>query len=155
MVSRSIRARSKSCRLSEYFSGREREQLRAKGGYLRASVFSSGFLQCLPCLTNLCLQFIISVRIIGVATDFNGYLSKRPQSSVFERLRKHKKLRWRNHTMTGRSFMARLLLAGLCLFLGAAAPVFADDWKPIDPAHLAMKGPAVEKDADAEVIFWE
>ncbi|HWP44352.1 MAG TPA: DUF3857 domain-containing protein, partial [Blastocatellia bacterium] len=29
------------------------------------------------------------------------------------------------------------------------------DWKPIDPAHLAMKSPVVEKDADAEAIFWE
>ena len=30
-----------------------------------------------------------------------------------------------------------------------------EDWKPIDPAHLAMKSPIVEKDADAEAIFWE
>jgi hypothetical protein len=30
-----------------------------------------------------------------------------------------------------------------------------DDWKPLDPAHLTMKSPVVEKDADAEAIFWE
>ncbi len=30
-----------------------------------------------------------------------------------------------------------------------------DDWTPVDPAHLSMKTPIVEKDADAEVIFWE
>src|SRR5215475_7872771 len=28
-------------------------------------------------------------------------------------------------------------------------------WKPIDPAHVALKAPVVEKDADAEAIFWE
>ncbi|MBL8150218.1 MAG: DUF3857 domain-containing protein [Blastocatellia bacterium] len=32
---------------------------------------------------------------------------------------------------------------------------FATDWRPIDPAHLALKAPVVEKDADAEAIFWE
>ncbi|MEW6128665.1 MAG: DUF3857 domain-containing protein [Acidobacteriota bacterium] len=31
----------------------------------------------------------------------------------------------------------------------------AQDWRPVDPAHLAMKEPVVEKDADAEAIFWE
>ncbi|HEV2881939.1 MAG TPA: DUF3857 domain-containing protein [Pyrinomonadaceae bacterium] len=43
-------------------------------------------------------------------------------------------------------------------FAAAAAPAFAygdQDWKPIDPAHLALKSPVVEKDADAEAIFWE
>jgi hypothetical protein len=36
--------------------------------------------------------------------------------------------------------------------------VFAGDdfvWKPITPAELAAKEPLVEKDADAEAIFWE
>lgn len=37
--------------------------------------------------------------------------------------------------------------------------VFAGDtgvsWKPITPAELAMKEPSVEKEADAEAIFWE
>lgn len=38
----------------------------------------------------------------------------------------------------------------------SAAPVLArDDWKPIDPAIISQKAPAVEKDADAEAIFWE
>src|ERR671932_122529 len=44
----------------------------------------------------------------------------------------------------------------LCL---AAVPTLAgasgDDWRPVDPAELAMKTPVVEKDADAEAIFWE
>jgi hypothetical protein len=36
-------------------------------------------------------------------------------------------------------------------------PVLAgdNDWKPVDPAHLSMTSPLVEKDADAEAIFWE
>jgi uncharacterized protein DUF3857/transglutaminase superfamily protein len=52
------------------------------------------------------------------------------------------------------SFPTLLLL---CLFVAFAAPVLAsgDDWKPLDPAHLAMKAPVVESDADAEGIFWE
>jgi hypothetical protein len=33
--------------------------------------------------------------------------------------------------------------------------VKANDWKPVDPAELALKSPAVEKDADAEALFWE
>ncbi|HEV7397464.1 MAG TPA: DUF3857 domain-containing protein [Pyrinomonadaceae bacterium] len=31
----------------------------------------------------------------------------------------------------------------------------ADDWRPVDPSDLALKVPVVEKDADAEAIFWE
>lgn len=56
-------------------------------------------------------------------------------------------------------------LLGLLLFsivslisLVVPAPIVADDWKewkPIDPAQLAMKSPVVEKDADAEALFWE
>jgi len=30
-----------------------------------------------------------------------------------------------------------------------------DEWKPIDPADLALKAPVVEKDADAEALFWD
>ncbi len=47
----------------------------------------------------------------------------------------------------------------LCLILSALPVVSASGgdtlWRPIDPAHLAMKTPVVEKDADAEAIFWE
>lgn len=35
-----------------------------------------------------------------------------------------------------------------------AAAVF-EDWKPVDPAELTLKTPTVEKDADAEGLFWE
>src|ERR1044072_10003368 len=45
----------------------------------------------------------------------------------------------------------------LCLLALFATPALAsgEDWKPIDPAHLALKSSTVEKDADAEGIFWE
>src|SRR5262245_44792371 len=44
----------------------------------------------------------------------------------------------------------------LSFTLLAAIPVCAgDEWRPIDPAHMALKAPVVEKDADAEAIFWE
>jgi hypothetical protein len=48
-----------------------------------------------------------------------------------------------------------LLLSLVCFGLVFPAAAFADDWKPVDPADLALKAPKVEKDADAEAIFWE
>ena len=47
------------------------------------------------------------------------------------------------------------LFALLSLCTPAAAASDDDEWKPVDPAHLAMKSPVVERDADAEVLFWE
>jgi hypothetical protein len=55
--------------------------------------------------------------------------------------------------MTLRTVSLLALAAALAALLCAEA--FAEDWKPIDPAHLAMKSPIVQKDADAEAIFWE
>jgi hypothetical protein len=49
------------------------------------------------------------------------------------------------------------LLVFLCLVFLLPAAVWAggDDWRPIDPADLALKAAVVEKDADAEALFWE
>jgi Domain of Unknown Function with PDB structure (DUF3857)/Transglutaminase-like superfamily len=49
------------------------------------------------------------------------------------------------------------LILAFAFLLIATAPAIADDneWRPVDPAHLALKAATVEKDADAEVIFWE
>lgn len=46
-------------------------------------------------------------------------------------------------------------LFALFLLASVALPARAGDWKPVDPAELAMKEPVVEKDADAEALFWE
>jgi hypothetical protein len=35
------------------------------------------------------------------------------------------------------------------------APAHAADWLPVDPADLALKAPRLDKDADAEVMFWD
>jgi hypothetical protein len=35
------------------------------------------------------------------------------------------------------------------------ASIAFDDWRPVDPAELALKKSTVEKDADAEALFWE
>jgi len=55
--------------------------------------------------------------------------------------------------------MVRLVMRLACVVLALAPALAADeaskDWKPIDQAQLALKAPIVEKDADAEVIFWE
>jgi hypothetical protein len=53
----------------------------------------------------------------------------------------------------------RLVLCLLAIVSAFAAPAFAagndKDWKPIDPSQLALTAPTVEKDADAEALFWE
>jgi hypothetical protein len=37
----------------------------------------------------------------------------------------------------------------------STSSALAADWKPVDPAELALKAPVVEKEADAEALFWE
>jgi hypothetical protein len=51
----------------------------------------------------------------------------------------------------------RLLPLSLVCFavLFPAPCVAGDDWRPVDPADVSLKAPIVEKDADAEAIFWE
>ena len=53
----------------------------------------------------------------------------------------------------------RYLLLGLVLSLFAYFPMptraAGEDWKPVDPEHLSIKSSTVEKDADAEALFWE
>ena len=48
-----------------------------------------------------------------------------------------------------------LLAVLVCLVIGASAHPGDNDWRPIDPAELASTTPTVEKDADAEALFWE
>ena len=43
----------------------------------------------------------------------------------------------------------------LCLGLIFPIVALADDWRPLPPADLNLAAPVVEKDADAEAIFWE
>jgi len=47
-----------------------------------------------------------------------------------------------------------LLTAIVCVGL-TESYASGDEWRPIDPAELAMKSPTVDKDADAEALFWE
>ena len=48
-----------------------------------------------------------------------------------------------------------LVVCLLALVMPAPAVAAFEDWKPVDPAELALKSPMVEKDADAEGLFWE
>ena len=50
-----------------------------------------------------------------------------------------------------------LLCVAFCLvtFNAPTASAVGDEWRPLDPAELAMKTSTVEKDADAEALFWE
>ncbi|MDT5268164.1 MAG: hypothetical protein QOH49_350 [Acidobacteriota bacterium] len=59
------------------------------------------------------------------------------------------------HLRPGASGALVSLFVLLCF---ASQPVFArgdKDWKPLDPSDLSAAAPAVEKDADAEALFWE
>src|SRR5215470_5997615 len=58
------------------------------------------------------------------------------------------------HTFVSALIPTTCLLVCL-MFFAAPAQAQVQAWKPIDPAHVALKAPAVEKDADAEAIFWE
>jgi len=57
--------------------------------------------------------------------------------------------------MGHRRVLIRALLALCCMTIGTRWALAGEDWKSIDPAHLGLKAPVVEKDADAEAIFWE
>jgi hypothetical protein len=45
--------------------------------------------------------------------------------------------------------------SGLFLILALTCSAQAEEWRPINPADLAAKAAMVEKDADAEALFWE
>ena len=51
----------------------------------------------------------------------------------------------------------RLLPALGCFLLGTSftASAGGDDWRAVDPSELTLKTSTVEKDADAEALFWE
>ncbi|MEZ5344921.1 MAG: DUF3857 and transglutaminase domain-containing protein [Pyrinomonadaceae bacterium] len=49
-----------------------------------------------------------------------------------------------------------ILVVLLCLLFAASQTVLArDDWRPVSPQELSMTEGKIEKDADAEAIFWE
>ncbi|MGH9845185.1 MAG: DUF3857 domain-containing protein [Blastocatellia bacterium] len=48
-----------------------------------------------------------------------------------------------------------LLLAASVFIIPGFNAAMAQQWKPLDPAHVALKAPVVEKDADAEALLWE
>jgi hypothetical protein len=52
-------------------------------------------------------------------------------------------------------FKSLFILPCLLLLLPATVWAGGDDWRPVGLADLALKAPVVEKDADAEAIFWE
>ncbi len=57
--------------------------------------------------------------------------------------------------MKNRLSLFVILMLVCVLALNVVPEVAADDWKPVEPAHLSLKSPLVEKDADAEVLLWE
>jgi hypothetical protein len=54
------------------------------------------------------------------------------------------------------SFISILVaIVGLTLCFASPTHAAGSDWKPINKSDLDLKAPVVEKDADAEAIFWE
>jgi hypothetical protein len=47
-----------------------------------------------------------------------------------------------------------LIRTALCVVVAASAGLSAD-WKPVDPAEIALRAPKVQKDAHAEALLWE
>src|SRR5438876_11615605 len=47
-----------------------------------------------------------------------------------------------------------LVLAGTRVG-GINASAGGEEWRPVEPAELALKKPMVDPDADAEAIFWD
>ena len=50
--------------------------------------------------------------------------------------------------------LLKLLFSAFLIALSGPPAYGAIDWKPVDPAELASRTPVVEKDSDAEAIFW-
>jgi hypothetical protein len=63
------------------------------------------------------------------------------------------------HVSTRRTLklISLAVLVGLALLRtdGTNVDASGEEWRPIDPAHIALKAPTVEPDADAEAIFWD
>ena len=59
--------------------------------------------------------------------------------------------------MFSHRFLFCLFVSAVCLFPAAKESLAAGDqgWRPVDQADLSLKSPLVDKDADAEAIFWE
>lgn len=59
---------------------------------------------------------------------------------------------------TFRLIFSPILIALILAAAGAgwtSVSAGGDEWRPIDPAELALKAAIVEPDADAEAIFWD
>src|SRR5215472_15959696 len=52
-------------------------------------------------------------------------------------------------------FPALVVVSLLLLSIAPRIAIAGDDWRPIDPSDLKSTTPVVDKDADAEAIFWE
>lgn len=62
--------------------------------------------------------------------------------------------RQRNSRLILVTALGVLLLAAIRVG-GLKAAAAVEDWRPVEPAELALKKPMVEPDADAEAIFWD
>jgi hypothetical protein len=66
-------------------------------------------------------------------------------------------MKYRFTPLRSAAFGALVCLAALAYLATPPAAVARGDkdWKPVDPAEIKLSAPVVEKDADAEALFWE
>jgi Domain of Unknown Function with PDB structure (DUF3857) len=77
-------------------------------------------------------------------------------TDIFQARPKTAALGERSSIMNNSRLSYYLLLAVVCVsFCPIYVTASGDEWRAIDVAELASKTPTVEKDADAEVLFWE
>src|SRR5256714_7386199 len=92
------------------------------------------------------------VQPLSMRFDFGVCPDQKFQSGFLERFTKMKSP---NPFTRPGAFPALVCLLALAFAATAAFARGDKDWKPIDPAELSMTAPEVERDADAEALFWE
>src|SRR5262245_25879347 len=60
-----------------------------------------------------------------------------------------------SRAMGSRCAYLRLTAMGVLIFAQSVGVLAEQNWKAIDPSEIALNAPKVDKDADAEAIFWE
>jgi hypothetical protein len=66
----------------------------------------------------------------------------------------------RSHLSFHRAWRLIAVVASVALLAatdggGRSALAGDEEWRPVDPSHVAQKAPIVDQDADAEAIFWD
>lgn len=107
---------------------------------------------------GVCFCYIRSVekRFLATGLSFISRDRCRPAAPAHFVLRANPRIDLKGYMNYFQSCLRLILtLACLALFFSAVAIAKDGDWRPPSPTELALKAPIVEKDADAEYLYWE